>query len=96
MSVLIDEKMLDHLGVLSKLELKEEERKKTCEDISDMLQYVDKLNELDTEGVDPLVQIIPMENVFRQDKISNKNEKDKMLANAPQKKDGQYVVPRTI
>lgn len=96
MSVIIDEKMLDHLGVLSKLELKEEERKKTCEDISDMLQYVDKLNELDTEGVDPLVQIIPMENVFRQDKISNKNEKDKMLANAPQKKDGQYVVPRTI
>ena len=96
MSVRIDEKMLDHLGVLSKLELKEEERKKTCEDISDMLQYVDKLNELDTEGVDPLVQIIPMENVFRQDKISNKNEKDKMLANAPQKKDGQYVVPRTI
>jgi len=95
-SVIIDEKMLDHLGVLSKLELKEEERKKTCEDISDMLQYVDKLNELDTEGVDPLVQIIPMENVFRQDKISNKNEKDKMLANAPQKKDGQYVVPRTI
>lgn len=96
MSVIIDEKMLDHLGVLSKLELKEEERKKTCEDISDMLQYVDKLNELDTEGVDPLVQIILMENVFRQDKISNKNEKDKMLANAPQKKDGQYVVPRTI
>ena len=96
MSVIIDEKMLDHLGVLSKLELKEEERKKTCEDISDMLQYVDKLNELDTEGVDPLVQIIPMENVFRQDIISNKNEKDKMLANAPQKKDGQYVVPRTI
>lgn len=96
MSVIIDEKMLDHLGVLSKLELKEEERKKTCEDISDMLKYIDKLNELDTEGVDPLVQIIPMENVFRQDKISNKNEKDKMLANAPQKKDGQYVVPRTI
>ncbi len=96
MSVLIDEKMLDHLGVLSKLELKEEERKKTCEDIGDMLKYIDKLNELDTEGVDPLVQIIPMENVFRQDKISNKNEKDKMLANAPQKKDGQYVVPRTI
>ena len=96
MSVIIDEKMLDHLGVLSKLELKEEERKKTCEDISDMLEYIDKLNELDTEGVDPLVQIIPMENVFRQDKISNKNEKDKMLANAPQKKDGQYVVPRTI
>ena len=96
MSVIIDEKMLDHLGVLSKLELKEEERKKTCEDISDMLKYIDKLNELDTEGADPLVQIIPMENVFRQDKISNKNEKDKMLANAPQKKDGQYVVPRTI
>lgn len=96
MSVIIDEKMLDHLGVLSKLELKEEERKKTCEDISDMLKYIDKLNELDTEGVDPLVQIILMENVFRQDKISNKNEKDKMLANAPQKKDGQYVVPRTI
>ena len=96
MSVIIDEKMLDRLGVLSKLELKEEERKKTCEDISDMLKYIDKLNELDTEGVDPLVQIIPMENVFRQDKISNKNEKDKMLANAPQKKDGQYVVPRTI
>lgn len=96
MSVIIDEKMLDHLGVLSKLELKEEERKKTCEDISDMLKYIDKLNELDTEGVDPLVQIIPMENVFRQDIISNKNEKDKMLANAPQKKDGQYVVPRTI
>ena len=61
-----------------------------------MLDYVDKLAELDTSEAEPLVQAIDLENVFREDEVTNGDDRDNMLANAPQKKDGQYVVPRTF
>ena len=56
----------------------------------------DKLNELDTEGVEPLISLFPVENVFREDKVVNGDMRDELVDLAPRKKDGQYLVPKTV
>lgn len=61
-----------------------------------MLDYIDKLNELDTEGAEPMSHIFPVENVFREDVVTNGNEIEKILANAPAQKDDMFMVPRTF
>lgn len=96
MSNKIDDEMLEYVGILAKLELEGEEKEKARLDMERMLDYVDTLNELDTEGVESLVQAIKSENVFREDVVTNGDERDAMLSNAPKKKDGQYVVPNTF
>ena len=92
----IDDNMLEYIGILSKLELKDDEKEKARYDMEKMLGYVDMLNELDTDGVEPLVQAIDMQNVFREDVVTNGDSREDMLRNAPAVKDGQYMVPKTF
>ena len=61
-----------------------------------MLDYVEKLDELDTSEVEPMSHIFQDENVFREDVVTNGDNKEAMLANAPKAKEGQYQVPKTI
>ncbi len=61
-----------------------------------MLDYIDKLNELDTTGVEPMSHIFPVQNVFREDVVINGDESAKTLQNAPEEKDNMFVVPRTF
>ena len=56
----------------------------------------DKLNELDTSKVEPMTHIFEMGNVFREDEVTNGDDRDAMLANAPEVKEGQYKVPKTV
>ena len=92
----IDDEMLEYVGILAKLDIEDGEKEQVRSDMEKMLDYVDTLNELDTNGVEPLVQAIGSENVFREDVVTNGDEKESMLANAPEKKDGQYLVPSTF
>ena len=66
------------------------------EKMQEMLDYVDKLNELDTDGIEPLSHTFSMGNVFREDVVTNGDDRDAMLDNAPKCKDGQYQVPKTV
>ena len=59
-------------------------------------EKIDKLNELDTKGVEPMSHVFPVQNVFREDVVTNGDEREAVLAYAPQKYDGAFVVPRTI
>jgi aspartyl-tRNA(Asn)/glutamyl-tRNA(Gln) amidotransferase subunit C len=61
-----------------------------------MLDYIDKLNELDTEGVEPMSHVFSMNNVFREDAVVNGDDRENILANAPEQKDGAFKVPRTV
>ena len=61
-----------------------------------ILDYVEKLNELDAEAVEPLVHILDEVNVFREDIETNGDGREEALANAPRSKDGQYMVPKTF
>lgn len=96
MANVITDEMIEYVGILAKLELSEEEKEKAKCDMGRMLDYIDKLNELDTDGVEPMSHVFPVNNVFREDIVKNSDERDAMLANAPEIKDGSYKVPKTI
>ena len=96
MAVKTDDEMIEYVSILAKLELKGDEKERARRDMEKMLDYVDKLGELDTDGIDPLVQVINTENVFREDMVTNSDDRDNILANAPEKEQGQFKVPKTF
>lgn len=62
-----------------------------------MLEYIKKLSEINTDGVEPLTNVISNDvNVFREDIVNNNDMKEELLANAPEKYDGMFVVPKTV
>jgi aspartyl-tRNA(Asn)/glutamyl-tRNA(Gln) amidotransferase subunit C len=92
----IDDETMENVCILAKLALTEEEREKAKEEMQKMLDYVEKLDELDTTGVEPLSHIFGDKNVFREDVVTNGDNSEAMLANAPKQKEKQYQVPKTI
>lgn len=96
MAVKTDDEMIEYVSILAKLELKGDEKERARRDMEKMIDYVDKLSELDTDGIDPLVQVIDTENVFREDMVTNSDDRDNILANAPEKEQGQFKVPKTF
>ena len=92
----ITDEVMENVEILAKLELSEEERKKAAEEMEKMLQYVEKLQELDTEDVEPVTCAVTLENVFREDVVTNGDGREETLANAPQRKEDSFEVPRTI
>lgn len=94
--MIISDDTIEYVGILAKLELTEQEKEQAKQDMSKMLDYVGTLNELDTEGVEPLSHTFSIHNVFREDVVTNKEDRDNMLANAPLSKDGCYKVPKTF
>ena len=96
MANIISDETIEYVGILAKLELSEEEREQAKKDMGRMLDYVDMLNELDTSGVEPMSHVFPVNNVFREDVVTNGDDRDNITANAPQKKDGAFMVPKTF
>ncbi len=96
MANIITDETIEYVGILAKLELSEDEREAAKKDMGRMLDYIDKLNELDTTGVEPMSHIFPVQNVFREDVVINGDESAKTLQNAPEEKDNMFVVPRTF
>ena len=93
---IIDDAVMENVEILAKLALTPTEREKAREKMQEMLDYMDKLNELGTEGIEPLAHTFPVENVFREDIVTNGDNREAMLLNAPKSKDGQYQVPKTV
>lgn len=96
MANVISDETIEYVGILAKLELSDEEREAAKKSMGEMLDYIDRLNELDTTGVEPLSHVFPVQNVFREDEVTNGDESAKILRNAPEEKDNMFVVPRTF
>lgn len=96
MANVITDETIEYVGILAKLELSDEERQAAKKDMGNMLNYIDMLNGLDTDGVQPMSNVFPVKNVFREDIVTNGDDSDNMLMNAPEEKDGFYVVPKTV
>lgn len=96
MANVISEETIEYVGILAKLELSDEEREQAKSDMGRMLDYIDKLGELDTAEVEPMSHVFPVQNVFREDVVTNGNDREQLLSNAPQEKDGMFMVPRTF
>lgn len=92
----ISDETMEYVSILAKLELSDEEKQQAKKDMEKMLDYIDKLNELDTSGVEPMSHVFPVQNVFREDVVTNGDERGLLLANAPEEKDGTFVVPKTV
>lgn len=92
----ISDDTIEYVGILAKLDLSEREKEQAKEDMGRMLDYIDKLDELDTEGVEPMSHIFPVENVFREDIVTNGDGRAAVLKNAPVQKDGSFQVPKTV
>ena len=96
MANVITDETIDYVGILAKLELSPEEKEQAKKDMGNMLDYIDMLNELDTEGIEPMSHVFPVNNVFREDVVENGDGSIDTLANAPLKKDNSFKVPKTI
>ena len=96
MANVISDETIEYVDVLAKLELSPQEKEAAKKDMADMLDYIDKLNELDTTGVEPMSHVFPVENVFREDVVTNGDDRENILKNAPGEKDGMFVVPKTV
>lgn len=92
----ISDETMEYVGILAKLELSPKEAEAAKKDMADMLDYIDKLEELDTAGIEPMSHVFPVNNVFRDDVVTNGDGSEATLANAPVKKDGGFKVPKTI
>ncbi|MEL6922403.1 MAG: Asp-tRNA(Asn)/Glu-tRNA(Gln) amidotransferase subunit GatC [Bacteroidota bacterium] len=92
----VDKELISRLEHLARLELSAEEKQRIQHDLNEILKMVEKLNELDTDGVAPLVYLSEAENVAREDEVRHQVDRAAALKNAPQQ-DGTYIkVPKVI
>lgn len=92
----ITDETIEYVGILAKLELSDAEKEEAKKDMEKMLDYIDTLNELDTDGVEPMSHVFPVHNVFRKDVVTNGDGGEDTLANAPERRDRAFVVPKTV
>lgn len=96
MANIISDETIEYVGILAKLELSDEEKEQAKKDMGSMLDYIDKLGELDTTGVEPMSHVFPVQNVFREDVVTNTDDRENIIKNAPGEKDGMFKVPKTV
>ena len=84
------------VSALARLRFSLEEEQRLTGELNRILQYMDKLNELDTEGVEPTSHVLPLANAFRQDEVESSSSVAEILAAAPQRQESYFKVPRII
>ena len=87
---------VEHVARLARLGLSDEEQETFTGQMDAILAYVDKLNELDTSGIVPTAHAVPMENAFRDDEMTPSIGIDNALANAPDRVESFFRVPKVI
>lgn len=92
----ITDKLVTYVAELAHLKLEDAQREEAKADLAKMIGYVDKLSELDTEGVEPMSHAFPVTNVFREDVVKESFDRELILKNAPAAKEGCFLVPKTV
>jgi aspartyl-tRNA(Asn)/glutamyl-tRNA(Gln) amidotransferase subunit C len=87
---------ISHVANLARLQLSSEEVEAMAGQLGDLLSYMAKLNELDTEGITPTTHAISIVNAFREDEVKPSLSREKALSNGPQQDGEFFVVPRII
>ncbi len=87
---------VQHVAKLARLNLSAEEEQMFTEQLNAILQYAEKLNELDTDGIEPTTHVLPVSNVMREDVERESLPIEKVMANAPEEEDGQFKVPAVL
>lgn len=92
----ITEETINYVAALAKLNLSDEEKEKASKDLNSIINYMDHMNELNTDNIEPMSHIFPLRNVFRDDVVTNEDNREELISNAPAKKDGCFIVPKTV
>ncbi|MCK5000899.1 MAG: Asp-tRNA(Asn)/Glu-tRNA(Gln) amidotransferase subunit GatC [Anaerohalosphaera sp.] len=96
MSNKIDEAQARQVAKLSRLDLTDDEIKRFSGDLSSILEYIEKLDELNTDSVEPLAHCLPVHNVFRADVPKESLTAEQAVANAPERYDNYFKVPKVL
>ena len=88
--------LIDNLAKLARLQFSDDEKEGLKKDLEQMIGFIDKLNELDTENVEPLLHMSLRSNVLREDVVENSITREEALLNAPEKNELFFLVPKVI
>ena len=94
--MLISEVQVEHVAQLARLALSAEEKGRLTEQLNAILSYMEQLNEVPTEGVEPTAHVLDLVNVLRDDRVQQTLSADAALANAPETAHHFFVVPRIV
>jgi aspartyl-tRNA(Asn)/glutamyl-tRNA(Gln) amidotransferase subunit C len=89
-------KDVEHVANLARLTLSEEEKEKFTGQLNAILKYAEKLNELNTDDVEPTSHVLPVTNVMREDEVRESIPVEIAMKNAPDEEDGQFRVPAVL
>ena len=92
----ITEELVDYVSTLSRLRLPQEEKAKMAGELEQIVTYMDTLNALDTDGVEPMSHIFPLKNVLRADKVVPSADREVLLSGAPDRDDETFRVPKAV
>ncbi|MDY4954520.1 MAG: Asp-tRNA(Asn)/Glu-tRNA(Gln) amidotransferase subunit GatC [Candidatus Onthomonas sp.] len=92
----ITTEMVDYVSELSRLSLPEEEKAEMAEKLEQIIDYVEILNRLDTEGVEPMSHTFPVKNVLREDEVVDFGRHAELMSNAPAHDESAFLVPKTV
>ena len=92
----IDTETVDKIAHLARLEFENEAKEQIIKDMNNMLSFIDKLNEIDTSNVEPLIYMSDELNVLRDDEVKQEITQAEALKNAPKHDSDYYKVPRVI
>ncbi len=87
---------VEHVARLARLELSEAEKEEFTGELNEILEFVEKLNKLDTANIEPTAHAVPMTNVFRRDKVEESLDPELALANAPDQIGNFFKVPKSL
>ena len=92
----ITEEMVDHVALLSRLKPEPEERPHMSAELEKIVSYMEVLNALDTDGIEPLSHVFPVKNVLREDVVEPSFPREELLKNAPGGDEEAFLVPKAV
>ena len=92
----IDQSTAAKVAKLARIKVEDDALPALASEFNTILGFIEQLNEVDVEGVEPMVSVTPMRLKRRQDKVTDGNQQDKILANAPDAREGFFAVPKVV
>ena len=92
----LDEATVARIARLARIAVPEEELEPLATELSHILEWIEQLNEVDTEGVAPMTSVAAMKLAWREDRVTDGGRPEDILANAPERQDGYFVVPKVV
>lgn len=92
----IDTGTVEKIARLARIRVTEEEKVKFASELNGIMQWIEQLQDVDTEGVEPMTSVVDMTLHMREDEITDGGIQEKVLANAPESAEGFFVVPKVV